>query len=130
ELKARRIPALLFVTTRFVAGEITFYWDWLADCLQHRGNGSLELPLVGRVVLSAGAPRKEAKRAFVAAAKQLSDSERLEAIRSAAAVLGVDMPGPPARSLHLDWNDIKELQRYGFSIGGHTVNHPILSRVS
>jgi peptidoglycan/xylan/chitin deacetylase (PgdA/CDA1 family) len=82
------------------------------------------------VVLSDGVAQNRAKRAFVAAAKQLSDSKRLEAIRATAAILGVDTPGPPPRSLHLDWNDLKELEHYGFAIGGHTVNHPILSQVS
>lgn len=30
---------------------------------------------------------------------------------------------------HLSWNQVKEMQRYGFSFGSHTVNHPDLTKL-
>jgi peptidoglycan/xylan/chitin deacetylase (PgdA/CDA1 family) len=39
-----------------------------------------------------------------------------------------DEDGDPG--LMLNWADVREMQRRGFSIGSHTVSHPVLSRVS
>lgn len=30
---------------------------------------------------------------------------------------------------HISWNQVKEMQRYGFSFGSHTVNHPDLTKL-
>jgi peptidoglycan/xylan/chitin deacetylase (PgdA/CDA1 family) len=129
-LNARNVPALLFVCTRFIAGELEFYWDWLADALLATAERTLVLPLIGRITLTNSRSRRDARRAFIAQAKQISEHERLEAITAVSKVLRIDQPRRPNADQHLDWRDLQRLRQLGFTIGGHTVSHPILSRLT
>ena len=128
-LNAWGISALLFVCTGFIAGELQFYWDWLADALLATNERSVRLPLLGKVTLGDARSRRDARRAFIAQAKQLGEYERREVITATARVLRIDRPGRPATEQHLDWPALQRLRGLGFTIGGHTVSHPILSRL-
>jgi peptidoglycan/xylan/chitin deacetylase (PgdA/CDA1 family) len=128
-LKDRGIPTLLFVCTRFIAGELEFYWDWLADALQSIGERSQTLPLLGRVALSDAQSRRKVRRDFIARAKQMTERERVELIAATARALKVARPRRPSMDQHLHWPDLERLRELGFTIGGHTVSHSILSRL-
>ena len=59
-LNAWGISALLFVCTGFIAGELQFYWDWLADALLATNERSVRLPLLGKVTLGDARSRRDA----------------------------------------------------------------------
>jgi peptidoglycan/xylan/chitin deacetylase (PgdA/CDA1 family) len=60
--------------------------------------------------------------------KQLPDRDRRHRLEQLLTMLGV--PGENGfASVMLTWDEVRALARVGFSIGGHTVTHPILSRI-
>jgi peptidoglycan/xylan/chitin deacetylase (PgdA/CDA1 family) len=61
--------------------------------------------------------------------KRVPDEERHRALEALLTALGVtDQRG--FKNLMLSWDDVHALRGLGFTIGAHTVNHPILSRVT
>jgi len=43
--------------------------------------------------------------------------------------LNVSIPKDFFRNLMMNWDQVRELQSQGIEFGGHTINHPILTRV-
>ncbi len=90
---------------------------------------SIEAPWGERLPLRDAAGRLAALDRTLAQLKRLAEDEferQLDALLTALAV------GDPrwGKGLMLDWDDVQALIGLGFSIGAHTVRHPILSRVS
>jgi hypothetical protein len=108
---------------------LQFYWDWIADALLNVGERRVGLPLLGEVSLIDAQSRRKVRRDLIARVKQVSERERQELIAATALALKIDPPRKPSADQHLDWPDLERLQQLGFTIGGHTVNHPILSRL-
>ncbi len=62
--------------------------------------------------------------------RSLDDQCRIQAIESLSSHLEVSGNPDPDSRLMLNWNEVKEMHRAGIRFGAHTVNHPILSKIS
>ena len=128
------IPAMLFVTTGFVAGSMWFWWEKLEYLLENgpaeilsfeSGNESFSLDLTS----SSG--RTRAWHGLADRCRFLEDGQKDLLIADLAKQLGQDLPEAPPRHLAaVSWDQIREMSRNGILFGAHTINHPILTRVS
>lgn len=125
-LRRRGLPALLFVPTGFVGRpERAFWWDRLHHALRHSTHTHVHLD--GRLVpLHTDAHRASAWRMLRAAVKALPHEEGMARVDEICSDLAVD---PPPAGV-LDWDEIEEMTREGLSVAPHTVNHPLLTRVT
>lgn len=123
------IPATVFLATGFIgAGEFPWF-DRLALALRQTRANDVTLP-DGRVMpLGDKAERLSALDALLFSLKHVPDEKRRETVESLLDRLAV-RDKQPLKNLMLSWDDVHALTGLGFSIGAHTVNHPILSRVS
>jgi peptidoglycan/xylan/chitin deacetylase (PgdA/CDA1 family) len=132
-LRARRIPATVFVVTGFTDRTV---WIW-TDKLRYLA--SLTSPDVLRESI-AGVPagwessgrisRADLAAAGNAAMKTLEDHAKDEAIATMARRLGVTLPDtPPAEFAPIDWDQAREMDQSVVEIGSHTATHPILTNV-
>jgi peptidoglycan/xylan/chitin deacetylase (PgdA/CDA1 family) len=101
-LKRHRIPATIFLVTGLVGTREPFWWD---------------------LVFAAGSSPSELERL-----KHLPDRERQEAVGAIAEGAGLRTDSFP-RTL-VSWAEVKEMAAEGIGFGGHTVTHPILSKLS
>jgi peptidoglycan/xylan/chitin deacetylase (PgdA/CDA1 family) len=126
------IPALFFVSTDYV-GDTRCLWPtevYRSIALWP----SSDIPLPDRSTIHAD-PRDTAARAAIAEwvrefCKALPDDSRsayLSILRSA--TLPPLSPAETEISAFLNWDEVRELSRMGFTIGSHTVTHPILTRL-
>ena len=132
-LKRRGLPALLFVTTEFVAGRSWMWWDKVRFALGRAGRDEAVVTIAGRTF--AGPLRSpDDREAFwfrvVPALRFVPDERKEGVIADLATQLGVDLPAvPPPEFAASTWEGIAAMDRAGIVMGAHTRTHPILSRV-
>jgi len=123
------LPATIFLTTGCIGTREIPWFDRLALAL--KTTRQTHLRLVDGCVLSleSTADRLEAVRIALGGLKGLPDADRREALEQLLRDMGSSPLDDPKR-LMLSWDEVGVLRGLGFSVGAHTVSHPILSRLS
>ena len=127
-------PATVFVTTRFVDGELWMWWDKIEHILERTQQQELDVPL-GRAVLRY---RRDPVAGYAAAqadlterCKHVPEEEKQAAIGRLGHAAEVALPDrPPARYAAMTWNDVRVCERRGFTFGAHSVSHPVLAQTT
>lgn len=124
-LAARRLPATVFVATRYLNGG-RMWNDTVIEIVRHAGE-ELDLSAFGLGVyeLRDDAARRKAVDAVLHGLKYLEPTERLRRVEEIAAAKASALPN----DLMLTDSQVRELHSGGIEIGAHTLTHPILTRV-
>ena len=129
-LRARGATALFFLTTGFLDGLRTAWWDevtWMvstSDRIQLQADEWLPAPLDLR------AGRREAAIAELVARYKTLPGDRAERyLDHLGEVTGSGRRDPAALAeTWLTWEMVREMRAGGMAMGGHTVTHPVLAR--
>lgn len=127
--------ATVFVTSRLIDGDFWCWWDRIEYIFDHtrRDRASLAVGDGPECFFAwdSEQDRNAAREAFTDACKEIPDEAKWAAIHSLEQILGVEVPSrPPEKYRGMTWEDVRRLQKQGFEFGGHTVTHPILSRMA
>jgi peptidoglycan/xylan/chitin deacetylase (PgdA/CDA1 family) len=126
-LRARSIPAVLFVPTAYPDDpDATFWWDRLHRAIRASTTPALVLPDGTSVPLTDAPSRATAYRAFRDRVKALDHAALLAAVDRAVVALGSE----PARSSVLGWGALRELAADGLTLAPHSRTHPLLTRIA
>ena len=132
-LKEFKVPAMLFVVTGFVDGQIWFWWDRLEYILNRTSSTILEFTLTGQartIDLSTYSLRRVAWHILADCLCLIPNTDKESALEDLAKRLAVEVPStPPKRYRSVTWDQIRIMEESGLLIGCHTVTHPILSRI-
>ncbi len=124
-LKARKLPATVFVSTGFIGGGIMWN-DMIIEVIRATKNeldlGHLNL---GVYSLADNQHRRDAINKLINKLKYLNTDERLQAVRKIVDHTGANIK----KDIMMSELQLKELHHAGIELGAHTVNHPILSRL-
>jgi len=129
ELLRVGIPATFFVTTGFIDGTCWIWTEKLAWICDQLPVGTATVTIAGvatsyRIPEHRGAVRLALKTQLC----MVPLVEKLRQLDEFAARHHVAIPAmPPDEASPATWDDLRRLQSLGIEIGGHTVNHPILS---
>lgn len=127
------IPAMLFVTTGFVSGEIWFWWDKVEYVFSRAEARTIEFDAEGMALtldLESAAGRRAAWNAVSDRCRFIPDEKKHALIDELSRVLEIDLPAtPPPGYAAVDWDQLKNMYENGMLAGAHTVHHPILSRI-
>lgn len=130
-LRKHAIPATLFVTTRFIDGEI-----WLApDIINYVifRTSKMKADILGsrpEVPLQTLEDKRRACDKLLSFCKRLDEENKADVLSELADKLDVKVPPcPPSEFQPVSWKQLKELDGL-IEIGSHTLTHPILSRVA
>jgi peptidoglycan/xylan/chitin deacetylase (PgdA/CDA1 family) len=123
------VPATVFLATGFI-GSATVPWaDRLALGLKTTRAVSVRTPWGEAFALGSEQERLQALDRLLDHLKRVPDEDVRRILDGLFETLDVtDQTG--FKDLMLSWDDVHALRGLGFTIGAHTVNHPILSRVS
>lgn len=125
-LRARSIPAVLFVPTAYPdAPRATFWWDRLHRAIAASSAPALPLPDGSTVALGDPAAQAAAYRAFRDRVKTMPHDALLGAVDLAVSALGPE----PARSEVLGWDELRALAADGLTLAPHSRSHPLLTRI-
>jgi peptidoglycan/xylan/chitin deacetylase (PgdA/CDA1 family) len=126
-LRHHHLPATLFVPTAFPDQPArSFWWDWLYQALNETAPRSwLDTP-AGRLRMATSAHRRQAFRRLRDYVKTRPHHEMMAWVEQFCSGLGVSQGAHRV----LSWETLRQLAREGVTLGAHTRNHPLLSRVS
>lgn len=111
ELRARKIPAVVFVVADAVDSDLPHWWDEAAHLVEAGGS-------------TRALPHSPTPTAAVRYLKRVPDSERRAALEELRATAPVQAP----RVRHLCARDLRTLEEAGVTVGSHTMSHPCLHR--
>jgi peptidoglycan/xylan/chitin deacetylase (PgdA/CDA1 family) len=125
-LRYRRVPAAFFIATGFIDRKLLPWWDAIAMQVRESSSASIDLApwMPGPIVL--GTHREASIRRIIATYKDLPAGQTALFRARLADETGLEAP-ETVEGQWMDWDMVRALARAGMTIGGHTVNHPILS---
>lgn len=125
-LKKHDIPATFFVSTGFLDGG-RMWNDTVIELIRGAPGDTLDLAKIGLGQFEIGTlpQRRQAINNVLDALKYLP----LESRRSRVEEMCILIPVIPSNHLMMTSDQVRLLHSAGMEIGGHTVNHPILSRL-
>lgn len=129
-LKARNMPAIIFLATDYIGTKKPFYWDLIAFCFHHTKMHQAEFPQLGLQSWVDKNSRNKAMQNWIAILKKLPDTEKQKLVEKLPEILDVSVPQDAFANLMMSWEQAKELSENGIEMGGHTASHPILTRIS
>lgn len=133
-LKAHGVPATFFIATGFIDEPQLPWWDEIAWMVRTSKRSGLEMPGYLEGAVSFDEPERErAVRTLLRAYKKLPDERTKDFLNAAGAATGTGRPPRDLvdpRTFWMTWDMIREMHAAGMTIGGHTVHHPVLSRLS
>jgi peptidoglycan/xylan/chitin deacetylase (PgdA/CDA1 family) len=128
-LKARGLPAIIFLTTDFIGTGKTFYWDLIAYCFHRTKLEKVELPYLGPQNLADESVRTKVMHHWIEVLKKLPKTEKQKIIDGLPEMMAVHVPDQAFRKIMMSWAHAREMSENGIEMGGHTVSHPILTRI-
>lgn len=124
-LKARNLPATVFVATGFIGGGRMWNDTIIETVRAAKDELDLSKFALGAYALTSVAARRATINALIGKLKYLEPAERLQRVNEVAEHVGVELPA----NLMMSAARIRALHVAGIEIGAHTVNHPILTRL-
>jgi peptidoglycan/xylan/chitin deacetylase (PgdA/CDA1 family) len=125
-LRHHRVPAAFFIATGFIDRNLLPWWDAIALQVRESANASLDLSPWMPGPIRLGLDRETLIRRIIATYKDLPSAETAPFLARLTDETGLEAPETVAGQW-MDWDMVRTLARAGMTIGGHTVNHPILS---
>ena len=134
ELKKRGLPATFFTTVNFINRKIWLWPDRLDAALKGKSSCNFTINAHGNEEFFSYTNEDERKLVW----KRLSDlcitlpnHLRFLVISQAEEELGADLPEIPTKEYEAStWDELREMSAAGIEVGSHTMNHPILSKIS
>jgi peptidoglycan/xylan/chitin deacetylase (PgdA/CDA1 family) len=123
------LPATIFLATGFMGTADMAWYDRLAAAVKTGRQEAVELASGEVLSLRSATERFRTLRELLQRLKGIPDEDRQAAVEDLVRRLAPVEPGRPKR-LMLTWDEVAALKGLGFSIGAHTVSHPILARVT
>jgi len=131
-LQAHGVRAIFFLTTGFLDGARTAWWDEITWMVGNSSRATVPADgwLTSPVALDR-ANQESAAAPLIAHYKTLPGDYSEDFLDYLAEATGSGRRDPTdSRDAWLDWDMVRELARSGMGIGGHTVTHPVLARHS
>jgi peptidoglycan/xylan/chitin deacetylase (PgdA/CDA1 family) len=122
------LAATVFLATGYISSPSMPWYDLLALALKTTRRESIELAPGERLALDSPTRRLQALASALRHMKRLPDPARRRAVDRLVSELEPSGSERQKR-LMLNWDEVHALRGLGFSIGAHTVSHPILSRL-
>jgi peptidoglycan/xylan/chitin deacetylase (PgdA/CDA1 family) len=132
-LRDLQVPAAVFLATGPMGTGDKLWPDRLWHSFAETKTPEIDLMAIGLGICSlrSDAERVQARDAVIQHFKTLPDSERIAAVESLVAALGVQVEAYGGPFQMLSWEEARDLASDGLvSLYPHTVTHPILSRCS
>jgi peptidoglycan/xylan/chitin deacetylase (PgdA/CDA1 family) len=128
-LQRHGLSATFFISTGFLDGGMPWN-DLVTESFRHSEREFVELPRIAGIDLGAwalgdSAARRAAILSTIDHIKYLPALHRQDAVQAVVAACGVVTPN----DLMMSSAQVKQLVDGGMTVGGHTINHPILAHI-
>jgi peptidoglycan/xylan/chitin deacetylase (PgdA/CDA1 family) len=125
------LPATFFVTTGFLDRREIAWWDEVAWMIHASPRPELELDdWLDRPVSLDPTYRAHTTKLLIDLYKRLPCESAAAFLDALADASGSGRHGRDRADMWMTWDDVRALHAAGMHIGGHTVGHPLLARLS
>lgn len=128
-LRRHGFPAVIFLTAGHIGTDAAFYWDLAAYCFAHTQADHIPFPNGMRCSWHTEAEMQNTSRHWIESLKRLTEDEKQRWVARLPELLGVAVPSGYFQGLMMSWDQVREMNANGIEFGGHTVTHPILTRI-
>jgi peptidoglycan/xylan/chitin deacetylase (PgdA/CDA1 family) len=128
-LSARRIPAVVFLTTGLIGTTKRLWWDEIASLLVSTAAAAVSLPGAGSLRLQSAKDRNKTREILRRRFKTMSGSQQEAALRDLRKQLQPERQPETCERIFLNWEEIRAMQACQISFAAHTHTHPILTRI-
>ncbi len=130
-LKSEGVHGCFFLATGFVGTCRIPWWDQIACCFKFSRKTAIASPFgdADNPYTASPSSRKADTLRFIDKFKQTPWTAALKCLNRLREETGVDPAEYSEIPLFMDWNSVREIRDSDMEIGGHTRNHPVLSRV-
>lgn len=128
-LQKNNLPAVIFLTTGYIQKDIPFYWDLVSYCFHYTSRDLIMFPNGKYGHWTSDREKEKIISVLIETLKLLPDDEKQAWISHLPSDLNISIPSGYFQSLMLNWEQIREMKSGGVEFGGHTVMHPILTRI-
>ena len=127
-LKGHQLPATLFVPTGYPDfPERAFWWDRLHRAFQELRHEEIQIAPLGALACGNVAQRRQSLKRAQDYVKTLPHAEAMRWVEDLCAALG---SAAVVKKTVLSWDELRRLMQEGVTLGAHTVNHPMMTRLS
>jgi peptidoglycan/xylan/chitin deacetylase (PgdA/CDA1 family) len=123
------LRATIFLVTGYVGTPEMLWFDQLAQAFKTATRSDVSFPEGRLLPLGSTAERLEALAATLHHLKQVPNADRHRGVEQLIRALRPRPAERPKRFM-LSWEEVDALRGLGFSVGAHTVSHPILARLT
>jgi peptidoglycan/xylan/chitin deacetylase (PgdA/CDA1 family) len=128
-LRKYDLPAIIFLAAGHIDTDRPFYWDLAAYCFHHTSQDHILFPDNKEKHWSNDSQKELVSTAWIESMKKIADVEKKKWVEQLPQNLNVSVPVNFFRNLMMNWDQIREMSNNRIEFGGHTINHPILSKV-
>lgn len=128
-LRKYNFPAVIFLTVGHIETDRPFFWDLTAYCFAHSQINHILFPDGTERSWLDEAEMQQVSKSWIESLKTLSEDEKQNWVNRLPERLGVSVPAGYFRSLMMSWEQAREMSANGVEFGGHTIHHPILTRI-
>lgn len=132
-LRQYSMPATLYAVTDFIDGTDWIWTDKARFILTRTNKADFDFSINEtrmRASLDSHESRLAAAGKINAELKMLSDELKNEILLEFSSAMNIDIPALPQEGFRpFEWDDAREMQKFGMTIGSHTKSHPILTNV-
>ncbi|MBI5788298.1 MAG: polysaccharide deacetylase family protein [Candidatus Schekmanbacteria bacterium] len=128
-LQKYALPATIYLTAGLIGTADLLYWDRLKQLILTSEKSQITLG-TNVYKLSTFEEKGESFYKILSELKKADDSLKNKLLGELAVKLPGEKPIHNKEDLLLSWEEVTKMQEAGISFGGHTVNHPLLTRVS
>ena len=129
ELAQRNMGAVIFITTNYMENDTPFYWDLIAYCIKNTKKNALCIDELGSFEWTNSTEIEWVTDQIIGEIKSYSDIQKMRIVNNIVNALDISFPINKAKGMFLEWEEINEMVRHGIEMGGHTKNHPILTKI-
>lgn len=127
-LRRLGLPATIFLSTAYIGGQNTFWFDRVSYLIYHAPRGTLAIPDISfSVDLQDVRTRREATERLIQIMKRVRNGDRLEILRHLERLVPLAPRDDAGRSGVLNWEQVREMSEAGIEFGSHTMTHPVLT---
>ncbi|MFQ5903588.1 MAG: polysaccharide deacetylase family protein [Candidatus Binatia bacterium] len=126
-----KVPATFYLTSGCIDNKQILWTTYLRYIMNATRVKELRLTQPERISVDLSAPgaKDDAFKTLVVQMKNISTPRRKELLAAVAERLDVHDTSP-LNGIMMNWEEVREMQRHGMSLGAHTVTHPSLPNTS
>jgi peptidoglycan/xylan/chitin deacetylase (PgdA/CDA1 family) len=128
-LRKYGFSAVIFLTAGHIGTDAPFFWDLTAYCFAHTTADHISFPDGTELSWKDEAGIQQVSKSWIESLKKLTEDEKQKWVARLPEMLGVAIPHGYFKGLMMSWDQAREMSANGIEFGGHTIHHPILTRI-